>query len=490
MNYRDNWNLLLLSGSGIGRIIGAIVVLLVGLWIAGVVGKAVTKALSRTNVDQRGNSYFGETTSVSKVIGKAVKYFIVLVTIMFVLQLLSFSAILAPFGGFIGSIMTYIPNVLGAVILAAIAHILGTLLKKLVMNLVFSLSHRRNMDKLLQYRDLLGNLAYALVILFFATSILNLLNIPAISGPIGLVIAMIINYLPLVAGAVVLIILGHLIAKFVGNLVRTLAASMNLQRWTGPGFDVATFIGKIVYFLILFPIAVQALNLLQIRSIQEPAQNILNLVMSWIPKIAVAAFLLYIGYIMAKVVRNLTQTLLSPLKIDEKVDMLLPMLKRNPEQVAQPGVLADATSGASAVPVYPVTRWIANVISVLVFGFFLVEATNVLDLAFISSTVAALMVMLPRFILVALIILAGIILGKLASQAVSPTSPMKNFIQPVIIVLAVVIGLTEIGLASVIITSGYLIVMGALAVTFIISVGIGSIPAVKRYWEKKQSGSV
>ncbi|ANE48436.1 hypothetical protein SY83_21540 [Paenibacillus swuensis] len=495
----DNWDLYYwMNNNNLWRILAAIAILIIGLWVAKAVGKAISKGLSKTTVDRKGHIYLNPKTSVSSILGNVVKYFLYLVTILIVLELLSFSSILNPFVAFINSITVYIPFILAAVLLAAVAHILGTLLKSLVVRLLASNAVAKHTPYLTQYKDTIGTIVYALIILLFAPSILQSLHIDAISRPIGAVVNLIISFLPLIVTAVILIIIGHLIAKFVASLAQTLATSMNLQRWTGPEVNVPSIVRSVVYFLILFPIVVQALNVLQIDSIQQPAENILNLIMAWIPRIVVAAFLIYLGYIISKIVRNFTLTLLSPMKLDQKTYGLATMFNRRKNMLDAKGnplgggitpapTLTTNGESMGVTTTWPITRWIANIVGILVFGFFLVEGTNVLGLEFISATVATLMALLPRLVLVAIIILGGIVLARMAAGLVSDSNPLKNFIQPVIIVLAVVIGLTEIGLASLIITSGFMIVLGALAITFIISVGIGSIPAVKNYWSKKQS---
>ncbi|MFD2613473.1 mechanosensitive ion channel [Paenibacillus gansuensis] len=500
MNHNDNWNnwdmVYLMNNNHIWRLLAAVVILIAGLWVAKAVGGAIAKGLSRTNVDRHGETYFKSKSSLSRIAGQVIKYFLYLITILVVLELMSFTSILNPFVGLIGSITSFIPYLLAAALLAAVAHILGTLLKSLLVRMLDSETVRKHSPVLNQYKETLGTVLYALIILLFAPSILQALHIDAVSRPVGAIVNLIISYLPLLVSAAILVVIGHLIAKFVANLAQTLAASMNLQRWTGPEVNAPSIIRSLVYFLILFPIIVQALNILQIQSIQQPAEGILNLIMSWIPRVAVAAFLIYLGYIIAKIARNFALTLLSPMKLDQKTYGLATMFNRKKTMLDAQGnplgggitpVLDTTGDTLGARTTWPVTRWIANLIGILVFGFFLVEGTNILGLEFISATVASIMALLPRLVLVALIVLAGIVLARMAAGMVSDSNPLKSFIQPLIIVLAVVIGLTEIGLASIIITSGFMIVLGALAVTFIISVGIGSIPAVKKYWDKKQS---
>jgi hypothetical protein len=71
----------------------ALIVLWIGLWIAGVTGRTITKVLGRTQLDQTSKSYFNDSR-VSNGVGIAVKYFLILLTLLMVLQLLNFTSVL------------------------------------------------------------------------------------------------------------------------------------------------------------------------------------------------------------------------------------------------------------------------------------------------------------------------------------------------------------------------------------------------------------
>ena len=90
------WNFLMMNGNSIWRLIGAVLVLIIGLWIAGAASKAVYKGLLKANVDARGRKFFPPDSSVSRIVSKVVKYFIILVTLLVVLELLNFTNVLNP----------------------------------------------------------------------------------------------------------------------------------------------------------------------------------------------------------------------------------------------------------------------------------------------------------------------------------------------------------------------------------------------------------
>src|SRR4051812_6679838 len=118
------WNYALLNNVGLWRILGAILVLIIGLMVAKAVGAAVNRAVSRTAADDRGRKYFNDNTSISSIAGSFVKYFLILITVLIVLEMLQFRSILNPFVGFVNEITVFIPFILAAVILAAVAHLL------------------------------------------------------------------------------------------------------------------------------------------------------------------------------------------------------------------------------------------------------------------------------------------------------------------------------------------------------------------------------
>lgn len=120
----------------IPALIGAIIVFVVGWIVASVLGKLIERAIKSIKVDQAlekvgFNKKLGEvgiSETVSEFIGGLVKWFLILVFLMAATDILG----LVQVTGFLNSIIFYIPNVVVAVVVLAIAFLVGNFVYNVV----------------------------------------------------------------------------------------------------------------------------------------------------------------------------------------------------------------------------------------------------------------------------------------------------------------------------------------------------------------------
>ena len=125
-----------------------------------------------------------------------------------------------------------------------------------------------------------------------------------LSGPIGSII-----------GAILIFVIGWLIALGIAALVRNVLAKMNLnQRMnssTGKPYDLEGIISKIVFWFIFIIAISGALNQLNLDSISTPFANMINQVLGFIPNLIGAIAVGVIGWVVATVVRTAINAALS-----------------------------------------------------------------------------------------------------------------------------------------------------------------------------------
>jgi len=175
--------------------IGALFVFLVGLVVAGVLGKAVEKGIKLTRIDramEKSNitkkfEEVGLQFSLSIIFGEVVRWFLILVFLMAATDILQLTQVT----NFLNSIIMYIPNVVVAIVVLAIAFILANFAYKFVRGSVraagvMSASLLASVSK---WAIIVFGLLTALVQLGIAESIVNTLFIgfvAAFSLAIGL----------------------------------------------------------------------------------------------------------------------------------------------------------------------------------------------------------------------------------------------------------------------------------------------------------------
>lgn len=125
-----------------------------------------------------------------------------------------------------------------------------------------------------------------------------------------------VNYLPALVGAIVVFIIGWIIATLLGKLVTKVLALLRLneaidrlglgkiKQESGVTFDVPAFGGGLIQWFLILVFLLAATDILGLRQVT----SFLNQILIYIPNVIVAVIILIIGILvgnfLAKVVRN------------------------------------------------------------------------------------------------------------------------------------------------------------------------------------------
>ena len=308
---------------------------------------------------------------------------------------------------------------------------------------------------------MLGRVVSLLVWLFGLVAILNVLNLGSVTGPVEALLTSVLDFVPNLIGAGIIFFVGSMIAKIVRELVETAMMTVDLDKWANKGgvetvtgnATISKTIGTIVYVLIIIPVAVAALQALQIESISAPLVNMLTVILNSIPNIIGAAIILGLGYVLAKWVANLVQDILPGLGVDRSVAAL--------------GVLPDGTSISS------ITAKVAMVAIMLISA---IAATRLLQFPELTNLVNEVLKLGSKVIFGGVIIAIGLLVANMLSALVSGASGGgmgANIVRYATIVLFAAMGLKYMGIADSIIemSFGALVVGGAAA--FALAFGLG-----------------
>lgn len=161
----------------IPELVGALVILIIGLIIASVLGKLAKKLVGYTRIDKlmekagiiRGLQNAGIKLNLAVFIGKIVKWFILIATLIAIADILRIPQITE----FLKEIIFYIPNVIVAVIILAIGLLLGALVQSMIEKTLKASKLTEASGKLL------ANIAKWAIIIFTAMAALIQLGIAA-----------------------------------------------------------------------------------------------------------------------------------------------------------------------------------------------------------------------------------------------------------------------------------------------------------------------
>ena len=284
-----------------------------------------------------------------------------------------------------------------------------------------------------------------------------------------------LDFVPNIVGAGLIFGIGWVVATVAKRAVTSVleavqaddvAKRAGLANVTGET-GISNAIGALVFTLLIIPIAIAALDTLNIQSISGPAKTMLQGFLDAIPNIFAAAVVLLLSYLIAKFA-------------SEALNKLLP--STGFDMIGHRLGLTDDIFGGSSLSV--VAGWVAF-IAIMLFG--MVEAAKLLNFSIVSNTLAQLVNLGGRVLLGSVIIGFGVIIADLVATALNKSRDAKMASAPLriaIIVLAAAMGLGQMGLANEIINTAFTAIIGALAVGAAIAIGWGGKDTAARLLEK------
>ena len=239
-----------------GKVLAAIVIILVTWIIAKIVAWAFAKLTSKIPVLQKAGS---DGDTIGKSLGSVAGLLVWLFGLIALLDLFELSAVLTPIQGLLDGVLGFLPNLIGAVFV----FIVGALVAKVVRQLVETALGAVPFDKWIGSGSKLSGRVDATV------------GVDDTADP----------YAAPAAPA-------------------------------GTAAQIVKVIGLVLYALIMIVVAIAALQILGISSISDPAEGMLNMILAAIPKLIAAAILLGIGVLIARFAADILGQIIDGLGFD------------------------------------------------------------------------------------------------------------------------------------------------------------------------------
>ncbi len=278
-----------LQPGSLGSIIGAIIVLIIGYFIAkaisGLVKKLVVNSGLQTRVDRGAK---GRGVNIASLIGKLVYYVLMVLVLIIVLDILDFDRALTPLENLVGNFFDFLPRLIGAGILAFAGYVIATLVGELVALAVAGiegLSERFGFSDRINWANVARQIVFFIVFVPILIAAIDILGIEAISRPATNMLQDVLAYLPKIFGAVIVLTVFYYLAKFVSNFVRNLMAGVNAEGFLrSAGLEsiagrvsVSGLVGGLVFFFIMFSGVLTAVEILNFGQLSYLLNEIFEL---------------------------------------------------------------------------------------------------------------------------------------------------------------------------------------------------------------------
>jgi hypothetical protein len=490
-------------GAFLPSLLGAVVTLFVGWIVAFLVSSVVRNLLKRTNLDNRlgnlatGNSGSSRSTmNTEKLVGDIVFWLIFLFAVLGFLNALNLTVVAQPLNNVLNQILAFVPKLASAAALGAIAWLLATAVKTIVVRtagtVMPAMSRRLAVgENQVLPSETLGNALYWFVFLFFLPAILGVLDLQGPLAPVQNLLNDILSALPNIFKAALIGIVGWFVARIVRELVTNLLAAAGTERLAtkiglnraAPGQSLSGLLGTIVYLMVLIPTAVAALDALQIPAISRPATSMLQQVLNTIPQILTAAGILAVAYVVSQFIGDLVANLLSGLGFNNIFQALgLNTLHQTTTTTTTPPDSSSVSTPRGTIVPSSTKRTPSQVAGLIAqIGVMIVAAvaaTGVLGIPSLTQLVEGLLLISGQVLSGVVVFAIGLYLANLAQKVVSSSGTHQSKVLGQIARLAIIafvgaMALQQMGIAAGIVNLAFGLLLGAIAVATAISFGLG-----------------
>lgn len=459
------------------QLLGALAVLILGYFVAVLVSVSLRWALTKLGLNKivaknwpPEEQPLAKGLDLSLIISRAVRYLIMLFVFVAFFESIGLRVITEPLNALLVQIFEYAPRIIGPALLLMAAWIVASFVrifsKRVLETLQLDkrLGESAGFSKKTSLSATVSSTLYWLVFILFLPAILNGLAMGGLLEPVSGMVDQVLGFIPNIFAAILIMGIGFFAAKIVqkitSNLLETvgvnqLAGRLKIDQALGK-YKFSELIGFFLYVVIFIPVLISALNALKLDAVTRPASQMLETVMAAIPMIFGAAILMFIAYLVAKVLGEILSNLASAAGFDKLM--------------AKIG-LTDAKTKPSEILNY--------IIFAAVLLFASVEALRLLEFVALASLMASFLVFSGQLLLGLFIFGVGLFLADLVGRKVlSSVNSHQKLLSVVartsILVLAGAMALRQMGLAEDIINLAFGLGFGAVAIAAAIAFGLGA----------------
>ncbi len=322
----------------IDRIVGIVpnllqaAVILFAYWVvATLLRMLVSRGLGAVGFDERVGRYIpkreikGEEVGPSALVGRLAFYLVLLFGLAPFLDALGQRALVAPLSEMLEKALAFLPNVFGALIIFFLGHLIATVVREIVSSFLAATGvdgwlARAGLEKAvekLKLSEVVGTIAYFFIIVPVIAASVEALGIDAIASPVTRTLDTMLQAVPLIFVALVVLAVGFFLARIVRRIVESFLKGVgfdSLPPKLGLGFlepapgkpGLSELAGAVVMLVILLLVVEQALASLQLDKLAD----LVGTLIAYLPQLAVGLALILAALSLSAYVGRLVESAL------------------------------------------------------------------------------------------------------------------------------------------------------------------------------------
>jgi hypothetical protein len=233
----------------------------------------------------------GNGLSLGESLGRILSLFIWLFGLVAVLQVLNLGGVMSPVQTLLDSVMSFLPNLVGA----GLIFFIGLMVAKIVRDLVVTTMQTLDLDKWANRGGVetatgnttisrtIGTIVYAIIVIFVSIMALETLNLRSISVPASDMLRLIFDAIPQIIGAAILLAIGYLISRFVVQILKEVLPGLGVEQAVASadivpaGTNVSSVVARVAQIAILLFFAIAATRMLGFPELTRVLNQVLEL---------------------------------------------------------------------------------------------------------------------------------------------------------------------------------------------------------------------
>ncbi len=356
--------------------------------------------------------------------------------------------------------------------------IIGFFVAKFVSGLLGRIIRRTGVDEKIkgnvQISRLVSKLAYFLLMIIVLMTALNIMGVgEEVLTPLNNMVAKFTGAIPNIITAGIIIYAGYFLAKIISEFVEMSADTINalIPKLRLPeSFNLVKLVKNIIFIFIFIPVLIVGLEFLNFDAITVPATSMLAQFMNAIPLIIQAVIIVVIAVFGGRFITSLLKDLLVNMNIDNVAG-----------KIGLDKVMGD----------YKLSSLISSILLYFFIYTGIMQALNILGLTQISAILNDIVYVAGKVIFGLLILVLGNVVANFTTSLFSKDSTSKftmAIMRSAIIVIFLAMGLNAMDIADSIINLAFGLGLGAIAVAFALSFGLGGKEAageeMKKFFKK------
>lgn len=484
--FKQIWQVIV--DSNLLNVVGAVLILLIGWLIALYASRRISGSLQKLTVRKDILPDGAEVPRISHadtLTGKIIYYVIMIFAVLGCFSVLNLNAAAAPLQDFISTVAQYAPNIVGALLLAAVAWIVAGIVRSVTkVTLLKSKLNERlaaqiGVERPEAVAEYAAGTAYCTVFLFFLPAILNALKIYGITQPLQAMFEKVLTYIPNLLAAVAILVVGLFVANLIRRAVSGLIVisrlnafgeKLGVSKLFGNG-GLASMVSIVAYVLVAIPVVISALTALKVEALSSSVSGFFDKLLNATGDIIGASLIVFCAVLAGGFVSGL----LARLVADFGFDRLIAGMGFRRE--------GDENSVAPSAVVGKLAFLCIVVLAVL-------AACEILGFEQLANLIRTLAAFGGNVLLSIAVLLIGVWLANFAADSLKGKcgAVIVTAVRVGVIVFTVALAIGNMDIGGTIVEIAFALILGAVCVAAAIAFGIGGREVAARLlgdWAEK-----